>query len=1199
MKKLYLLFFICLSFGLILQAQNNKTINVTAGGLYALLTANELNTITGLTITGTIDARDFKTMRDNMPLLAELDISGATIVANNGYAANEIPSSAFYKNTVTTNLTSIIFPPSLTAIGRNAFFNCGGLTDILIPSMVTTIKERAFYNCSGLESVFIPFSVITIESSCFAFCPKLTSITVESSIPPNLNSVGDVFYQVDKSLCVLNVPYKSVGAYRNAYQWGYFQNIMENTNGFNVSSIKVTLNGTVGSNATVDINSNMEWTVSSDQDWLVVNPTSGNGLSNPITFTAEANPSFTNTRTAYVTIAAPGVTSQIIAVTQSVHPQSPQTWEATPGGLAAAFTAEELATIYDLTLTGAIDARDFKTMRDKMPLLAKLDLSGATIVDYHGTEGTSQVGTTDYPAYTIPEYAFVFKYYGWKGKTTLTDIVLPESLTAIGQFSFNMCSALLDVTIPSSVITIDTYAFNGCSSMENITIPSSVENIGVRAFGELSAVINVDPNNSNYMSSEGVLFNKDQSKLIQCTVTKNGSYTIPSTVTTVGEFAFFDCRQLTSLTIPSSVDAIGTYAFASCFGLTSLIVHSKVPVNFESSDYVFEYFNCPLYITVGSKPAYQTANLWKNFSNIMEVNPDLIAEAGPEQRIAERTLVTLNGSVKLNTSGKPVTYQWTVPEGIKLSSDTVANPTFSAPDVSNVSLFTLSLTISDGLNYSTADEVYIVVGNVDRPVVANAGNDQIVNERSQVTLDGSASFDPDDNYFSYEWTGPKSIYISSRQSPKVTFTAPEVNADTNFIFYLKLQQTFSSQTDTVVITVKQVDQANRAPIANAGNFQYTSEGATVTLDGTASIDADGDALTYKWTAPAGFTLNSNTTSMPYFTAPVVKMDTFYTFTLVVNDGKLNSATSEVTVLVRNINTMLILTTKANNLPITFPEVTYNLYKKEGNSFVQKIDSFMVFSDSIRFIIEPGEWIVLASPSGNSSAFIPTYVGNVLNWNEAEIINMPDKSVTYRQITCIMPEVAKAGVGQISGFVYEKAVGETQRITLDKTIPIAIGTNPVQNALVRLYKKGNAIPAYSIYTDSQGAYQFDKLELSDYEIVVELPGYIQSDKFTIELSTEEPLANAYFSVDTSSQVITDNKSVHVSTINVYPNPSNGIIHISGLSEKIENKISIYTIDGKQVMEKKTHLMNETIDISDQIFGTYIVLINNERFKILKK
>lgn len=80
--RLYLfLLFLCINS--LLQAKVSKTINFTAGNLYASLTETERNSITKLTITGSIDARDFKTMRDNMPLLAELDLNEVTIAAFN------------------------------------------------------------------------------------------------------------------------------------------------------------------------------------------------------------------------------------------------------------------------------------------------------------------------------------------------------------------------------------------------------------------------------------------------------------------------------------------------------------------------------------------------------------------------------------------------------------------------------------------------------------------------------------------------------------------------------------------------------------------------------------------------------------------------------------------------------------------------------------------------------------------------------------------------------------------------------------------------------------------------------------------------------------------------------------------------------------------------------------------------------------
>ena len=81
---------------------------------------------------------------------------------------------------------------------------------------------------------------------------------------------------------------------------------------------------------------------------------------------------------------------------------------------------------------------------------------------------------------------------------------------------------------------------------------------------------------------------------------------------------------------------------------------------------------------------------------------------------------------------------------------------------------------------------------------------------------------------------------------------------------------------------------------------------------------------------------------------------------------------------------------------------------------------MMNGDTAEFSLEPGEWIVLASPTQNSSAFVPTYSGNTLEWINAEHIIIPEKGITLKEITCLVPGVAVKGTGQISGYVYEKA-----------------------------------------------------------------------------------------------------------------------------------------------------------------------------------
>lgn len=203
----------------VLSAQEvTKTLSVTPGGLYKALTLPEKKSITHLILTGTINAEDFKTMRDALPLLTFLDLSRVRIAEYKGtkgtvsnakkakYAANAIPQFAFYNDNNLTGkqtLTQVIFPKSLDGIGEKAFWSCYGLTETIIPETVTYIEDEAYYNCKSL-----------------------TSITVMNSKPISKLGKG-VFEALDPSTCILHVPVGAQEAFVNAKQWGNFINISD------------------------------------------------------------------------------------------------------------------------------------------------------------------------------------------------------------------------------------------------------------------------------------------------------------------------------------------------------------------------------------------------------------------------------------------------------------------------------------------------------------------------------------------------------------------------------------------------------------------------------------------------------------------------------------------------------------------------------------------------------------------------------------------------------------------------------------------------------------------------------------------------------------------------------------------------------------------------------------------------------------
>ena len=168
---------------------------------------------------------------------------------------------------------------------------------------------------------------------------------------------------------------------------------------------------------------------------------------------------------------------------------------------------------------------------------------------------------------------------------SLSEIVIPSSVTSIGKVAFARCDSLSEIVIPSSVTSIGDWAFSGCDSLSEIVIPSSVTSIGNRAFCGCSSlkyisipksVIGLNGNpfvewkgkleclSPNFVYEDDILFNKDKSRIISFRNQNIESYVIPSSVTSIGDRAFYGCRSLSEIVIPSSVTSIGDSAFYNC-----------------------------------------------------------------------------------------------------------------------------------------------------------------------------------------------------------------------------------------------------------------------------------------------------------------------------------------------------------------------------------------------------------------------------------------------------------------------------------------------------------------------------------------------------------------------------------------------------------------------------------------------------------
>lgn len=222
--------------------------------------------------------------------------------------------------------------------------------------------------------------------------------------------------------------------------------------------------------------------------------------------------------------------------------------------------------------------------------------NGAEVTNYLGSGGTVLIpehlggvvvkgigdyvfkGKTTLTDVKIPDSVTVIGFSAFEDCTRLTNAALPKSLTSIGSQAFNDCHALRAVTIPESVNNIGTDAFSDCVSLTDLTIPRNVAVIGAAAFAGCTKLTNIVVKEASafFTSADGVLFDKTESRLVAYPAGKRGPYIIPSGVTSIDSKAFFFSTFLTSVTIPEGVVAIEFSTFENCTRLTNIMLPNSL-----------------------------------------------------------------------------------------------------------------------------------------------------------------------------------------------------------------------------------------------------------------------------------------------------------------------------------------------------------------------------------------------------------------------------------------------------------------------------------------------------------------------------------------------------------------------------------------------------------------------------------------------
>ena len=300
-----------------------------------------------------------------------------------------------------------------------------------------------------------------------------------------------------------------------------------------------------------------------------------------------------------------------------------------------------------------------------------------------------------------------------------------------------------------------------------------------------------------------------------------------------------------------------------------------------------------------------------NDNNVSNVVP--VAAAGADQTVDVGVTVTLDASASSDSDGNITSYSWSQTAGTDVS---INNPdselaTFVVPESASDSNLSFELTVVDDDNASASDSLVVVVSNTDddnndtdpnpddnSEPVANAGDDQRVNEGAVVELNASASSAGGGTIATYQWTqiDGAAVDLNNSTSAQAFFEAPQVDSEANFIFRLTVTNTNGAQSlDSTIITVLN----NEAPTASASAEAQAYEGTTVTLDGSASSDSDGSIATYLWEQTAGPTASiaNPAAQSTTFTAPAVEEHTALAFLLTVTDNDGAQSTDEINITI--------------------------------------------------------------------------------------------------------------------------------------------------------------------------------------------------------------------------------------------------------------------------------------------------------------